>query len=153
MQPLEQEKQQQHLSPLPIPKIFFCISRLSPPRKYQLPIRTSQNCTNQQPPQRDGVVPDPVWVGSKCLLAFSRVPVTPGTPLIFSLCCPLNDPGRAAHSFFKIGRLFSLSLFSSSSLARLRPLILLVMSDNVHSDPGPVFPCSVCARNVTWRGK
>ena len=37
-------------------------------------------------------------------------------PLIFSLCCPLNDRRRAAHSFFKIGRLFSLSLFSCPSL-------------------------------------
>ena len=24
-----------------------------------------QSCTNQQPPQRGGAVPDPVWVGSK----------------------------------------------------------------------------------------
>ena len=40
-------------------------------------------CTNQQPPQRRGAVPGPVWVGSKWLLAFPRVPVTPGTPLHF----------------------------------------------------------------------
>ena len=33
-------------------------------------------------------------------------------PFIFSLCCPLNDRRRAAHSIFKIGRLFSLFLFS-----------------------------------------
>ena len=31
-------------------------------------------------------------------------------PFIFSLCCPLNDRRRAAHSFFKIGRLFSFLL-------------------------------------------
>ena len=37
--------------------------------------------TNQQPPQRGGAVPDPAWVGSKWLLAFPGVPVTPGTPL------------------------------------------------------------------------
>ena len=76
---------------------------------------------------------------------------SPGT--IFSLCCPLNDRRRAAHSFFKIGRLFS--LFSCSSLARLRLLILLLllMSGNVHPNPGPIFPCSVCDGNVTWRGK
>ena len=24
---------------------------------------------------------------------------------------------------------------------------------NVHPNPGPIFPCSVCAVNVTWRGK
>ena len=27
------------------------------------------------------------------------------------------------------------------------------MSGNVHPNPGPTFPCSVCAGNVTWRGK
>ena len=48
-------------------------------------------CTNQQPPQRGGAVPDPVWVGSKWLLAFPRVPVTPGTPLHFFAMLPLND--------------------------------------------------------------
>ena len=34
-------------------------------------------CTNQQPPQRVGAVPDPIWVGSKWPLAFPKVPVTP----------------------------------------------------------------------------
>ena len=27
------------------------------------------------------------------------------------------------------------------------------MSVNVHPNPGPIFPCSVCAENVTWQGK
>ena len=27
------------------------------------------------------------------------------------------------------------------------------MSGNVHSNPGPMFPCSVCVGNVTWRDK
>ena len=40
-------------------------------------------CINQQPPQRGGAVPGPVWVGSKWLLTFPRVPVTPGTPHSF----------------------------------------------------------------------
>ena len=76
-------------------------------------------------------------------------------PLIFSLCCPLNDRRRAAHSFLKIGRLFSLFLLSCPSLALLRLLILLLllMSGNVHPNLGPIFPCSVCAGNVTWWGK
>ena len=112
-------------------------------------------CTNQQLHQRGGAVPGPVWVGSKWLLAFLRVPVTLGTPFIFLLCCPLNDRRRAAHSFFKIGRLFSLFLCSCPSLALLCffILLLLVMSGNVHPNPGPIFSCSVCAGNVTWRGK
>ena len=27
------------------------------------------------------------------------------------------------------------------------------MSSNVHPNPGPIFPCSVCTGNVTWRGR
>ena len=83
-------------------------------------------------------------------------PSYPGhSPIIFSLCCPLNDRRRAAHSIFKIGRLFLLFLLSCPTLALLRLLILrfLLMSGNVHPNPGPIFPCSVCAGNVTWRGK
>ena len=76
-------------------------------------------------------------------------------PYIFSLCCPLNDRRRAAHSIYEIGRLFSLFPLSCPTLALLRFLILLLllMSGNVHPNPGPIFPCSVCAGNVTWRGK
>ena len=76
-------------------------------------------------------------------------------PYIFSLCCSLNDRRSAAHSIFKIGHLFSLFLLSCPTLALLRLLILLLllMSGNVHPNPGPIFPCSVCAGNVTWRGK
>ena len=48
-------------------------------------------------------------------------------PFIFSLCCPLNDRRRAAHSIYKIGRLVSLFLFSCSTLALLRLLILLLL--------------------------
>ena len=83
-------------------------------------------------------------------------PSYPGhSPSFFSLCCPLNDRRRAAHSIYKIGRLFSLFLLSCLTLAFLRLLILLLllMSGNVHPNPGPIFPCSVCAGNVTWRGK
>ena len=76
-------------------------------------------------------------------------------PFIFSLCCLLIDRRRAAHSFFIIGRLFSFFLFSCPSLALFRFLILLLllMSRNVHPNPGPIFSCFVCTVNVTWRGK
>ena len=83
-------------------------------------------------------------------------PSYPGhSPFIFSLCCPLNDRRRVAHSIFEIGRLFSLFLLSCLTLALLRLLILLLllMSGNVHPNPGPIFPRSVCAGNVTWQGK
>ena len=93
-----------------------------------------------------------LWILCKqWLLAFPMVPVTSDTPLtqtIFSPCYPLNDRKRAARSFYKIGRLYSLFCLS---LARL--LILLLKSGNVHPNPCSVFPCSVCAENVTWRGR
>ena len=110
------------------------------------------NCANQHPPQPGGAVPNPVWVRSKWLLVFLRVPVTPGTPFtqtIFSPCSPLNDCRRVARSLFKIG----LSSLFCLSLARLLILLLLLMSSNFHPNPCPVFPCLVCAGNVTWRGK
>ena len=89
-------------------------------------------------------------------VGFPEGPSYPGhSPSFFSLCCPLNDCRRAAHSIYKIGRLFSLFLFSYPTLALLRLLILLLllMSGNVYPNPGPIFPCSVCAGNVTWQGK
>ena len=111
-------------------------------------------CTNQQPPQRGGAVPDPVWVGSKWLLAFPRVPVTLGTPLHFFAMLPPERPQNGSTQHLQIGRLFSLLPLSCPTLALLRLLILLLlMSGNVHPNLGPIFPCSVCAGNVTWRGK
>ena len=97
--------------------------------------------------------PRPVWVGSKWLLAFPRVPVTLGTPLtqnIFSPCSPLNNRRRVARSLFKIGLS---SPYSCLSLDCLLILLLLLMSGNLHPNPCPVFPCLVCAGNVTWRGR
>ena len=55
-----------------------------------------RDCTNQQPPQRGGAVPDPVWVRSKWLLAFPRVPVTPGTPLHFFAMLPSEGPQKGS---------------------------------------------------------
>ena len=76
-------------------------------------------------------------------------------PYIFSLCCSLNDSRMAGHSIYKIGRLFPpFPLFCPTlALLRLLILLLLLISGNVHPNPGPIFPCSVCAGNVTWRGK
>ena len=53
-------------------------------RQSREPDHEGGESQGQQPPQRDGVVPDPVWVGSKWLLDFPRVPVTPGTPLFIT---------------------------------------------------------------------
>ena len=112
------------------------------------------NCTNQQPPQRDGVVPNPVWVELKLLLAFPRGPVIPGTPLtqtMFSLCSRLNDRRRVARSLFEIGLSSLFSCLSLAGLLILFILLLLLMTGNVYPNPCPVFPCLVCTGNVTWR--
>ena len=109
-------------------------------------LRSLKDCTNQQPPQRGGAVPDPVWVGSKWLLAFPRVPVTPGTPLHFIVMLPPERQHTASSK--------SVACFHFFSLALLRLLILLLLiSGNVHPNLGPIFPCSECAGNVTWHGK
>ena len=102
-------------------------------------------CTNQLPPQHRGAVSDPIWVGSKRLLAFPRVPVTQGIlsiQTIFSPCYPLNDCRRALRSLFEIGRLFSLSF------AHLLILLLLLMSGNIHSNLGPSFPVQCVLEGV-----
>ena len=116
-------------------------------QQYAAPINSRLNVVVRSPTQfglgRNGCWP-------------SRGSQLPGAlPFIFSLCCPLNNRRRAAHSFLKIGCLLSLFLFSSFSLTLLRLLILLLllMSGNVHPNPGLIFPCSVCTGNVTRRGK
>ena len=90
-------------------------------------------------------IPTPLGVGRNgcCPSRGSQLPQA--LPFNFLLCCPLNNRRKAAHSFFEIGRLFSLFLFSCPSLAvpRLLILLLLFMSGNVHPNPGPIFPCSV----------
>ena len=102
------------------------------------------------------------WCGSRPHLGWVEMavglpedPSYPGhSPTFFRYAAPLNDRRREAHSIYKIGRLFSLFSLSCPSLALLRLLILLLlMSGNVHPNPRPIFPCSVCAENVIWRGK
>ena len=86
-------------------------------------------------------------------VGLSEVSVTPGTPLIqsiFSSCSSLSNRRRVTRSLIEIDLS---SLFSCLSLARLLILLLFLMSGNVHPNPCPVFPCSVCAGYVTWRGK
>ena len=65
-------------------------------REERQKVRTVLSCTNQQPPQPGGAVPDPVWVGSKWLLDFPRVSVTPGTPLHFFAMLPPERPQQGS---------------------------------------------------------
>ena len=53
-------------------------------------------CTNQQPPHCGGAIPDSIWIGSKWLLAFPRVPVTPGTPVHFFAMLPPEQPQKGS---------------------------------------------------------
>ena len=77
--------------------------------------------TNQQPAPisiRLNVVvrsPAPFGLGRNGCWPSRGFQLSRALPFIFSLCCLLNDCSRAAHGFFKIGRLFSLFLFSSPS--------------------------------------
>ena len=131
-------------------------------RKLQKSLRTSDffaDDANAAPiNSRLNVVvrsPTPFGLGQNGCWPFRGSQLPQELPYIFSLCCPLNDRSRAAHSIYKIGCLFSLFPLSCPTLALLRLLILLLLmkSGNVHPNPGPIFPCSVCAGNVTWRGK
>ena len=110
-------------------------------------------CTNQQLPQHGDAVPEPIWVGSKWLLDFPTVSLPRALPFIFSPCCMMNDRSRAAHSFSEIDRLSSILCCPSLACLHLLTFLLLLMSVNVYLNPGLIFPCSVCAGNVIWRGK
>ena len=95
------------------------------------------------------------WCGAQTYLGWIKVAVglsgNFSHPIIFSLCCPLNGRGRAVFSLFKIGR-FSFLLLGLF-LPRILILILFMMSSGIHPNLGRVFPCSICAGNVTWRGR
>ena len=63
----------------------------------------------------------------------------------FFPCYPPNDRGRVALSVSKFGRLSLLCLF----LARIL-ILLLLMSDNIHPNPVPVFVSCVFTGGVDW---
>ena len=79
----------------------------------------------------------------------SRLNVVVQSPAPFGL----NQNGPLNDSFLKIGRLSSSFSYLSLASLRLLILLLLLMSGNVHPNPGPIFSCSGCAGNVSWRGR
>ena len=90
------------------------------------------------------------WV--QIAVGFPEGPSYPGHSTLanhFFAAQPLNNRRRVACSLIKIGLS---SLFSCLSLARLFILLLLI-SDSVHPNSCPIFLCSVCAGNMTWRGR
>ena len=99
-------------------------------------------CTNQQPPQRGGAVPDPVWVESKWLFDFPRVPVTSSTPLhFFAMLHPERPQKSSTQHLQNRSPVFS---FFSPALLCLFLLLFLLMSGNVHPNPAPSF-LALCA--------
>ena len=90
--------------------------------------------------------PTPFGLGRDCFWLSQGSQLPRALLFIFSLCCSQNNHSRAAHSFFKIGHLFS--HFFCLSLARFRLLILLLLlSGNVHLNPGP----HVYLLSVRWK--
>ena len=74
---LPKEKEHSCLSKVPDCKV----GESQGEREPYLGKRGEDYSTNQQPSQRGGAVPDLIWIGSKWLLAFPRVPLTLGIPL------------------------------------------------------------------------
>ena len=106
--------------------------------KYNI-LRSNVSCTNKRCLNVVVRSPTPFGLGRNGCWPSRGSQLPRALPFIFSLCCPLNDRRRTAHSIYKIGRLFSLFIFSCPTLALLRLLILLLllMSSNVHLNPGP----------------
>ena len=85
---------------------------------------------------------------------------------IFYFCYPLRGhiwtaflTQMTAPTFFTVPTIF-FSLFShpKSPLYLSRPPLLLIfmlllISGDIYPNPGPIDPCSVCSRKVTWRNR
>ena len=101
-------------------------------------------CTKQQPPQRGGAVTNPVRDGSKWLLAFPKVPVTPGSPYITYLFAvlPFKQPQKGSTQSLK--NRSPVSSFFLNLFARIHIFLLFPVSGKVHAYPGSVFPSSMC---------
>ena len=101
------------------------------------------------------------WFGPRPRLGWVEMavglPESPSYPWHSSSFFRYAAPWTTAEGQHTASKLVScfVFFFSCPSLAFLCLLILLLllMSGNVHPNPGPIFPCSVCAGNVTWRGK
>ena len=64
---------------------------------------------------------------------------------------PPEQPQKDSTQLLQNPPVFSL-LLPFSCMSSFFYFFLLLMSGNVHPNSCPVFPCSVCAGNVTWRG-
>ena len=105
------------------------------------------NVINVLPPHRDGAVPYPMGMGRNGRTDLPRGSTKRSPPLsltVFSLGCPLTSHNWAAPL-----------LIDRTSLRRLLILTLLLISGNVHLNPGPIsnhprprYPCSISHLDV-----
>ena len=105
-------------------------------------------CTNVLPPQRGGAVPSPMGIGRNGRTDLSRGSTERSPPL--------------SRTVFSLGRLLTghnwaapLLLVDRTPFRRLLILALLLISGNVHPNPGPIsnhphprYPCSICHLDV-----
>ena len=104
-------------------------------------------CTNVLPPHRGGAVPYPMGMGRNGTTDLPRGSTERSPPLsqtVFSLGRPLTGHNWAAPL-----------LINRTPLRRLFILALLLISGNVHPNPGPIsnhphsrYPCSICHFDV-----
>ena len=124
--------------------------------KYQLKIiqlqyRPTNFCTSQHPPT-GWCGPEPIWVEmAVCLFEGPSYPRYSSFTNHFFTVLPSKQPQKSSTQPLR-NRSTVFSLLPSLSLARL-PIFLLLMSGNVYPNLGPIFSCSVCTGNMTWRSR
>ena len=109
---------------------------------------TNLNCTNVLPPQRGGAVPSPMGMGRNGRIDLPRGSTERSPPLsqtVFSLGRSLTGHNWEA----------PLLLIDRTRFLCLLILALLLISGNVHPNPGPIsnhphprYPCSICHLDV-----
>ena len=103
---------------------------------------TSVFCTNRQ------------WCGIQTHLVWTEMAVGlpkglsyPGTPLIQTILLPSERSQKGSTQPLRNrSTVFSLLL---PPLCFCLPILLLLMSGNIHPNPAPIFPSFVCAGHVT----
>ena len=122
-------------------------------KKSEHPIIEAQSetpkfCTSVLPPHRGGAVPSPMGIGRNGRTDLPRGSTKKPPPFswtVFSLGCPLTGHNWAA-----------LLLIDRTPLQRLLILALLLISGNIHPNPGiicnnprPRYPCSIYYLDVS----
>ena len=125
-------------------------------------VRLALCCTNNKPPHRGGAVPFPAPERVEMVCQFPEGLILGRFSLgqlffsFFYPCCPmrghvwtalLNPIDRPSTS----STFFQTTLLSPSFQPSLLLIfMLLLISGDIHPNPGPIDPCFVCSRRVTW---